>query len=125
MSSKETISFRVSEDDPVHDILENAENRSEFIRDALRDRGREVDQKYSDLTDKEQTAYTWLVKQCGGEKVGLRAGILEELSQTLSVNKALVERRILRKLDKKGYISYRQGFYESQIYVKLPAEVGE
>lgn len=118
----ETISFRIDDRPELESILEDVEDKSGFIRDAIRDAGREKMARYADLPDRQAAAYQWLVDNAAGETIA-RDTATSLLAQQLSLNAELIDKRILRPLDSKGYIHYAQGYFDAAITVRHPTEV--
>lgn len=85
---------------------EGRENGSETVRDALRLlRAREGSDEYDGLDDDQAAAYGWLVEHVGvGGRVSLPY-LENRVAQQLSLEMGQVRRRVVKPLDREGYIS--------------------
>jgi hypothetical protein len=117
-SDEQRISVRVDGQPEIEGILSDVDNQSEFIRDAIREAAWKRQNRYPDLPDKEAQAYQWLVDNFGGKRV-VRDRLLPSLAEHLSLKKDLVDYQILRKLDERGYVYYRNGI----VKIRFPSEV--
>lgn len=104
-----TISFKL-EDEALEAFLDDQENRSEVIREAIRRQMyQEVTVEDGRLTDEQRQSYEWFRRYAGvGEAVDLEVAVTV-LAQQLSLKKELVKVVVLRPLERLGYL--RVGWY--------------
>jgi len=112
------------DDDELDAFLDETENKSETVREALRlyrlERGSVEDER---LTDNQRQAYEWLRKNVGfGGGMELQE-VKPMLAQILSIDKAVVKRFVIRPLDRFGYVEVDNWMDGVRIYVRPPDAV--
>ena len=99
-----TISFKV-EDEELEAFLEEQENRSETIREALRVyRWKQEGVQDARLTDQQRVAYQWMLEQTdGGGRLSMEVA-KTVLSQHLSLSAGIVKEQVFKPLERHGYL---------------------
>jgi len=118
-----TFTFSTSDED-LEAFLDDAENKSETIREALRvyqfhQEGVEDDR----LSERQRIGYEWMLETAGaGGTVALDV-IETTLAQLLSVKKSLIRRLVVKPLDRLGYVDVRPRMESVAVRVRSPEAV--
>jgi len=118
-----TISFQV--DDPeLESFLDEQENRSEAIREAIRVyQWKQEGVQDSRLTDQQRVAYQWMLEQTdGGGRLSLEVA-KTVLAQLLSLNSAIVKDQVFKPLQRAGYLRPAQYPTHVVLVVLAPSAV--
>lgn len=123
-TEKKQYSFQ-TDDEQIQQFLENAENKSEILREGakrivLEREGIGVDD--SRLTEHQADAYRWLVKRSGGNRVSIDV-FKTRVAQTAQINKELVKTEILKPLVDFGYLRVDQAMQSVSIEAIPPEEI--
>lgn len=118
-----TISFKV-EDERLEAFLNEQENRSEAIREAIRFyHWKKKGVQDSRLTDQQRMAYQWLMKNSDAEgEIGVDVAITE-LSQSLSLKKKTIKKRVFWPLQRHGYLIPIRYTSHVKLVVRPPSAV--
>lgn len=115
-----TVSAQVDEE--LAERLDDAENKSEIVRSALRQYFEEEDLDV-DLSDREETAYRELLRLTRGGGT-IRKEIAETvLAQAVGIEKAIIKSAIFVPLERDGLIKPANTWDQSFIRVFPPEEV--
>jgi hypothetical protein len=112
------------DDDQLDDYLDDAENKSELVREAVRLyqlKNSAVDD--ARLTDKQRVAYAWLREYVGVEETMQYEVIQTILSQKLSLGKEIVKELVLKPLDQHGYLDVTPRMHHVIVEVRPPDAV--
>lgn len=102
-----TYTFSTS-DEELEAFLDDADNKSEVIREALR-----VYQFQSEgvedsrLSERQRVGYEWMLETAGAEGTVSLDVVETTLAQLLSVKKKLVRQLVVKPLDRLGYVTVR------------------
>lgn len=99
-----TVSFKL-EDDELEAFLDDQENRSETIREALRVYQWKQEGVQDDrLTDQQRVAYQWMLEQTdGGGRLSLEVA-KTVLAQQLSMSSGIIKEQVFKPLQRHGYL---------------------
>lgn len=97
---------RLDGDSELASWFEGREEKSKTIREALRLlKARESSGEYEGLDDDQAAAYSWLREEVGvGSRVSL-SFVENRIAQLLSLEMEGIRRRIVKPLDRHGYVS--------------------
>jgi hypothetical protein len=112
------------EDDRLDEYLDDAENKSELVREAVRlHRLKNGVVEDARLTDKQRGAYAWLREYVGVEDTMQNEVIKTVLAQKLSLGKEIVKELVLKPLDRLGYLQVTPRMHHVDVEVRPPDAV--
>lgn len=113
-SDPQTVTFRVN-DPELKSLLDDTDNRSELLRQALREFERDDAPGPDTLTEHEREAYQWCYRNVRNRTK--REHVTNELAQVLGISKVYVKNEVLQSLDRQGLIEHHVGMESVAISV--------
>ena len=112
------------DDDLLDEYLDDAENKSELVREAVRlHRLKNGALEDARLTDKQRAAYAWLREYVGVDETMQYEVIQTVLAQKLSLGKEIVKELVLKPLDRLGYLRVTPRMHHVDVEVQPPDAV--
>jgi hypothetical protein len=112
------------DDETLDAFLDNAENKSETVREALHlyrmQRGGVDDER---LTDKQRAAYAWLRDYAGVGETAQYEVVETVLAQKLSMSAGIIEELVMKPLERLGYVAVSPRMSHVVLRVRPPDAV--